>query len=347
MVAMRLRTLRQIYGWQVHPVPLAQARKILVLRPDEIGDVVLTTAFLRELRRAAPQAHIELIVKRACRELVEHCPYVNAVHAFDFSSDNRRRLRLCWGAWRLRLNRRVPTDFDLVLLPRRGPDIYDSVFLGHLLGGKGAILAHRESAEQAASDGQRWLPQGLASYTNRHVEHEVLHNLRFLQWCGATEAGSHDLELWSADADQEFARAWLDRHFASNRPLLPSAPISAMHVYSSQKTRRPDEFGDAAKIGAEHGNAPGKGFKRHQRSRLKAARGHGDQVIIGHDASHRVRRNCRMQVQAAVLSRLRREQCCGDRNHMAGARGSGAIARRRSGADVGARREGCLAERSR
>src|SRR5262245_16529809 len=139
-----LRTLRQIRGGKVRPMPLAQARKILVLRPDEIGDVVLTTAFLRELRHAAPQAHIDLIVKGACRELVEHCPYVDAVHTFDFSSDNMRRLRLCWRAWCLRSRRRVPTDFDLVLLPRRGPDYYDSVFLGHLLAGKGAILAHGE-----------------------------------------------------------------------------------------------------------------------------------------------------------------------------------------------------------
>src|SRR5262245_56158794 len=74
-----LRTLRQIRGWKLRPVPLAQARKILVLRPDEIGDVVLTTAFLRELRHAAPHARIDLIVKHECRELVEHCPYVNAV----------------------------------------------------------------------------------------------------------------------------------------------------------------------------------------------------------------------------------------------------------------------------
>src|SRR5262249_8590984 len=140
-----LRTLRQMCGWRLHPMPLAHARKVLVLRPDEIGDVVLTTAFLRELRRGAPQAQIDLIVKRACRELVEHCPYVNTVHAFDFSLDNRRRLRLCWSAWCLRLSRRISTDFDLVLLPRRGPDYYDSVFLGHLLAGKGVLLAHHES----------------------------------------------------------------------------------------------------------------------------------------------------------------------------------------------------------
>src|SRR5262249_37523646 len=151
------------------------------------------------------------------RELVEHCPYVNAVHTLDFSHHNRRRLRLCWGAWRLRLSRRISMDFDLVLFPRRGPDYYDSVLLGHLLAGKGAILTNHQSMEQGASVGPR-ASEGLATYfANHQIEHEVLHNLRLLQQCGIAEPFSHDLELWSTDSDQIFARSWLDRHFAYDK----------------------------------------------------------------------------------------------------------------------------------
>src|SRR5262245_58311845 len=68
------------------------------------------------LRCAASQAHIDLTVKRASRELVEHCPYGNGVHALEFYPNKKRRLRLCLGALRLRLKRQVPIDFDLVLL---------------------------------------------------------------------------------------------------------------------------------------------------------------------------------------------------------------------------------------
>ena len=43
--------------------PVAQPQRILVVRLDEIGDCVLTIPFLRELRRAYPQAQIDLVVK--------------------------------------------------------------------------------------------------------------------------------------------------------------------------------------------------------------------------------------------------------------------------------------------
>jgi hypothetical protein len=43
------------------PVDMAAARRILVVRPDNIGDVVLLTPALRALRAASPQARIELL----------------------------------------------------------------------------------------------------------------------------------------------------------------------------------------------------------------------------------------------------------------------------------------------
>ena len=47
------------------PVDLAAARRILVVRPDNVGDVVLLTPALRALRAAAPQAWIELLASPA------------------------------------------------------------------------------------------------------------------------------------------------------------------------------------------------------------------------------------------------------------------------------------------
>ena len=57
-------------------------KRILVLRLDEIGDVILMSPFLRELRRNLPDAKITLIVKPAVYNLVEHCPYVDNVVRF-------------------------------------------------------------------------------------------------------------------------------------------------------------------------------------------------------------------------------------------------------------------------
>ena len=64
---------RVITGRNVH--------HILVIRLEEIGDLVLGSGFLRELRRNQPQAYITLLVKPECKNLVEWCPYVNEIHS--------------------------------------------------------------------------------------------------------------------------------------------------------------------------------------------------------------------------------------------------------------------------
>lgn len=56
--------------------------RLLVLRLDDIGDLVLTSGFLRELRRGHPQAQITLVVNPVVYPLVELCPYVNRILPF-------------------------------------------------------------------------------------------------------------------------------------------------------------------------------------------------------------------------------------------------------------------------
>src|SRR6266576_1143293 len=60
-------------------VDLSQIKHVLVVRLDEIGDVVLTTPFLRELRRNLSGASITLLVSNRTRNLAELCPHVDQV----------------------------------------------------------------------------------------------------------------------------------------------------------------------------------------------------------------------------------------------------------------------------
>lgn len=220
-----IRTLRQIFGWRPTRILLHEAEGILVIRPDEIGDVILTGPFLRELRQAAPRAHITLLVKIACRELVEHCPYVDAVHALNFGAvDDADRIRLYWAAFILRLSRLSWKGFDLVLLPRRGIDWYNSKLVGHLLAGRGAILVHRESLIKTSLLPPPDPQVNSECYSNPHIEHEVLHNLSFLQWCGDTDAMNARLELWISEADRQFARSWLRHHLPRRAQLVVMHP---------------------------------------------------------------------------------------------------------------------------
>ena len=55
---------------------------ILIVRFDIIGDMVLTSGFIREVRANFPKANITLVVEPAVYSIVEFCPYVNEVLYF-------------------------------------------------------------------------------------------------------------------------------------------------------------------------------------------------------------------------------------------------------------------------
>ena len=58
-------------------------KKILVVRYRFIGDTILTIPFLRNLRRANPDAQIDMIVAPGSGEILKNCPYVNHLIYFD------------------------------------------------------------------------------------------------------------------------------------------------------------------------------------------------------------------------------------------------------------------------
>jgi ADP-heptose:LPS heptosyltransferase len=102
---------------------ITQARGILVLKPDGIGDVILSTGFLRSLRRQCPQAHITIAVREVSRELVEFPCFCNDILIWKESwhgdtlkpgsaLDLARSARIKWKS----------KPLDWVLIPRSGWD---------------------------------------------------------------------------------------------------------------------------------------------------------------------------------------------------------------------------------
>ncbi len=61
----------------------AGVENILIVRLDAIGDMILTSGFLREVRANFPRARITLICSPLTYSIVELCPYVNEVLTFD------------------------------------------------------------------------------------------------------------------------------------------------------------------------------------------------------------------------------------------------------------------------
>ncbi len=188
---------------------LAQLKRVLVIRVDEIGDVVMTTPLLRELRRNLPQAWISLVVKHGTLNLVERCPYVNELITFDWSTPTRlwglrchgRALRLAWGSL-------LPRRFDLAILPRWDADHYHAAFLLYFSG-----APVRVGYSEKVNDRKRTLNTGFDRLFTHLLhddtpKHEVEHNLDVIRYLGGTVQDDR-LELWTGKEDETFSEKTL------------------------------------------------------------------------------------------------------------------------------------------
>ena len=58
---------------------LAKAKSVLLVRPDNLGDVVLFSGALERLRQASPRAKITICVKRFVSAYLELCPHIDDI----------------------------------------------------------------------------------------------------------------------------------------------------------------------------------------------------------------------------------------------------------------------------
>ncbi|HEY7355856.1 MAG TPA: glycosyltransferase family 9 protein, partial [Ktedonobacterales bacterium] len=112
----------------------AEIRRVLLIRPDHLGDLLFTTPALAELRRALPDAHITYLIGPWFREIAARNPNVDEIQTCAFPGFRRERqsalepYRLLWRlASELRGQR-----YDLAIVLR--PDFWWGVWLSYLAG---------------------------------------------------------------------------------------------------------------------------------------------------------------------------------------------------------------------
>ena len=93
--------------------PLTTTR-ILVIRLDRLGDVILSTPVLQALRQRFPHAFIAMMVRPACRDVVEGNPYLNETILYEKEGAHRSAMGTIRFARQLR---RYDFDTALVLHP--------------------------------------------------------------------------------------------------------------------------------------------------------------------------------------------------------------------------------------
>ena len=212
--------------------PGSPPKSVLIVQLADLGDVVLSGPFLRELRRHLPRARISLIVQPGLVNIIERCPYVDEIISYDWRTirDWMIAFRGAPGWWRssLRAARRTlwKRRFDLAVSLRRNNDPCQSAAL-ILMYASGAArrVAYIDRPGDPKLRSPRFVDRLITEGPYRGApRHEVEYQMEILRSLGARPE-SLCLETWTDAADESFAREALARpQFAKEGPLVALAP---------------------------------------------------------------------------------------------------------------------------
>lgn len=198
-------------------------QKILVLKLDRLGDVVLASPLFRELRRNYPDATITAVTSAESFPLMRSCPYVDRTIVGPASLVNISGAKRF--ACSLRDESGVP---DLTLIPRHGVDLYGATWVSFFSGAP-IRVAFAESVTARKSRVNRGA-DGLFTHViqAQGIRHEVERNLEMLEYLGLN-VSSERLEFWPTEAEIEEANALLAAASAQNSDLI-AVGIGASHA---------------------------------------------------------------------------------------------------------------------
>lgn len=216
----------------VHASPFAtevvdwkHVRHLLVIRVDGIGDVVMTSAFLRELRRGRPSVRISLLVSQSSYDLVEVCPYVDDVLALPKRSSRLARWTL--GVYHLvRFGRRLGRNgmIDLVISPRWDFESFGNNLYSVVTGARWRIGYSEQVNLKKAAVNRGYDTLFTHLIDRRTPRHEVESNLDVLR-CLSIVPEDDRLEVWSTEEDMVKTEKMLEaRRKTKGRMLVALAP---------------------------------------------------------------------------------------------------------------------------
>ncbi len=194
-----------------------EQQNILVIRLDAIGDNILNSSFLRELRRNYPSAHITLVVNPTVYNLVELCPYVNEILRIDYNQNLiiwfNNALKLC--------NEKLwKRQFDICFNPRWDIDYYNANLLGFLSGAKERIGYSTKvypNKEQVNAGNDFFLTKMILNPEN--IIHETDRNLFILKALGLHVQNNKN-EVWYNHEDVLSANELLGNNIEKGRRLI-------------------------------------------------------------------------------------------------------------------------------
>jgi lipopolysaccharide heptosyltransferase II len=197
-----------------------EPKNILVMRYRFIGDTILTVPFLRNLRRAEPDARIAWMVAPGSAEVVAGIPYVDELIYWDpvtIHADSRGTHRTIADkiAFVRELRRR---HFDKVYLLKRS---LSSAIM--------AVLAGVPERVGFDTEGRGILLTRRVPY--RNDRHEVENFLDVLRADGVPVADDY-LEAWLSPAEERFAA-----DFLADQRVRPGELLFGIHPFAANQAR--------------------------------------------------------------------------------------------------------------
>ena len=196
-------------------------KRVLVLRPDNIGDAVLFSGALRSLRKYWPDARIDLIVKTQVRDLFRLCPHINRVlplsRLMPWVHVQQHGLRGGWAIerWLLahpRVFRAWLPKCDVVIYPASAPmECFLRILRIMAAKEKWGFGGLRISMPPWEDDRNRSENVFTRFLENREEDlwvHEVQRTAHFLSFLGIPHDGARP-ELWASRHDLKRAHARL------------------------------------------------------------------------------------------------------------------------------------------
>jgi heptosyltransferase-2 len=194
-----------------------EIRKVLVIQLGEEDRAVLTSPFLRELRKFLPHAWIGLIVRRSTYSIFEKCPYLDEILIFDgIGIRNANKATggpvLSWLKAILYVIgnlRRYRADMAILPVWEDAKTLTASHALMRLIGAPWRVGYLDAPAEETRSTKMLLDPPFTYGPQKILPKHEVESQLDILSFLGA-DVTSRNVEVWLSEEDHRYARKIMD-----------------------------------------------------------------------------------------------------------------------------------------
>ena len=204
--------------------------RIFILRPDNLGDLVLFSGCLKNIRQAYPNSRITMAVQNSLRNLFEFCPHIDRLISYEEISsfpcswlpNLRGKYRLNWIIRKL-LNKKLRTD--LVLLPVRSPtnDLFGMHSIVSTISASQKIGISGDYSNQSRNEdikADKIYTSRMEIGLEQQETHELAINTAFLNYLGIEVSPNEIMpDFWTDSKD----RSWAAEYIPINRNLVSIA----------------------------------------------------------------------------------------------------------------------------